>query len=56
MVKVKITAGVWKDQEGEYVRDEGSAVVVRMPGNRIVEFAPERVEVIVDESEKAEAE
>ena len=55
-MRVRITEGAWKDTEGEYVRDEPSGgegvagkVVVRMPGERLVEFPAERVEFIADE-------
>ena len=68
MSKVKITEGSWKDQVGEFVSEirgevvEGEevvekvvAVVARMAGNRLVEFAPERVEHVADEPEADEA-
>lgn len=64
MSKVKILEGSWKDQVGEFVSElteaaeEGEkkvvAVVARMAGNRLVEFAPERVEHVADEAEAAE--
>jgi len=57
-MRVKITEGNWKGQEGEYVRDEPSGVegvagniVARMPGNRLVEFPAERVEFVEDAPE-----
>lgn len=50
MSRVKITEGAWKGQEGELVSEpDASPVLVRMPGNRLVEFAPERVDLVLDE-------
>lgn len=62
MSKVKVTEGSWKDQVGEFVREEKAvfvedgeavekvvAVVARMASNRLVEFAAAHVEHVADE-------
>ena len=61
MSKFKVLEGSWKDQVGEFVRHEFEAaeteaekvvgVVLKMPGARLVEFKPERVEAVEDEAE-----
>lgn len=58
-MRFKVTEGSWKGAEGEYVRDEGANVVLKMAGYRLVEFKPEQVDMIMDEAadeKKAEAE
>lgn len=65
MAAFKVTEGSWKDQVGEFVRNEVEAagdgtekivaVVLQMAGNRLVEFKPERVEAVEPEA-KPEAE
>lgn len=51
MVRVKITEGAWKDHEGDLVSTDGSTTVVRMAGNRLVEFNADRVEAVEAEPE-----
>jgi len=52
-LRVKIIEGRWKDQEGEFVRNEGEFTVALMPGARLVEFLSAHVEPIKDEPAKA---
>lgn len=67
-MKFKVTEGSWKGQTGTFVREDAvkvveggkevekvGAVVLRMAGNRLVEFKPEHVEAVKAEPE-AEAE
>jgi hypothetical protein len=58
MAKVRITAGYWAGQEGDMAADQAAdadgRVVVRMPGNRLVEFAPEVVDLVIDDEPEAE--
>jgi hypothetical protein len=63
-LKVTNDASAWRGQEGEFVRMEDgseapsspdSVVVVRMPGNRAVEFKASDLAPVKDEAE-AEAE
>ena len=54
----KVTSKVsgWVGQIGEFVRDEGEKVVLRMPAGRLVEFDPKHVEAHVPaEPETADA-
>ena len=66
MSKFKVLEGAWKGQVGEFVRQEfdaaeaeaekAVAVVLRMAGARLVEFAPERVEAVVEGEPEAKPE
>ena len=52
MVKFKVTndKSSWLGHVGEYVRDAGEAVVLRMVGSRLVEFDPAHVEAVEPEA------
>lgn len=55
-MKVRITDGVWKGQEGDLARTEGAMSVVLMPGGRLVEFDSARVEPAIAEPDEPESE